>query len=100
MGHAAPELRSAVGRAAGLRGVPKATEAQTDHQRLLAAGYCSFLLIGTESLFVHASEIGRMRSNLGSAAETSDFVHPGFCSADPFRKRLFTWAAVDSPRWL
>lgn len=63
----------------------------------LAAGYCSFSLIGTESLFIRTSEIGRMRSNLGSAAEASELVHLGFCSAGPFRERLFTWGSVERP---
>lgn len=79
-------------------GLAKAAGGQADRQRFLAAGCCSFSLIGTESLFIRASEIGRMQSTLGSAAEASDLVHPGFSSAEPFRKRLFTWGSVHSPR--
>lgn len=77
-------------------GLPKAAGAQADHQYFLTAGYCSFSLTGTELLFMHAAERGRMRSNLWSAAEAGDLVHPGVCSADRFCKRLFTWGSQDS----
>lgn len=86
-------LRSGARRSVGL---PKAAGAQTDHQRFLTAGYCLFSLTGTELLFIHAAEEGRVRSNLWSAAKASDLVHPGFCSADAFCKRPFTWGNEDS----